>query len=102
MHMLWVMLALLVLYILRAFMGPTVWDRLLAMNLISTKTIIIIVVLASALYGGTAFLLDFAIIYALSSFLGTIFIALFLSERRLGKRRVRPKRSKENIDNGEE
>ena len=87
MFVLWIILGLLVLYIIRAVLGPTVWDRLLAMNLISTKTIIIIVALASTFYDGMSFLLDFAIIYALSSFMGTIFIALFLSERRLGKRR---------------
>jgi multisubunit Na+/H+ antiporter MnhF subunit len=40
-------------------------------------------------YGGLAFLLDFAIIYALSGFMGTIFIALFLSDRKLGKRRAK-------------
>jgi len=87
MYALWIMLGLLVLYIVRAVMGPSIWDRLLAMNLISTKIIVIIVVLASVAYGGIAFLLDFAIIYALSGFMGTIFIALFLSDRKLGKRR---------------
>jgi multicomponent Na+:H+ antiporter subunit F len=69
----------------RAVKGPTVWDRLLGLNLISTKIIVIIIVMAS-IYEKT-FLLDFAIIYALSGFISTIFLALFLSERRLGKRR---------------
>ncbi|MCL2377168.1 MAG: monovalent cation/H+ antiporter complex subunit F [Defluviitaleaceae bacterium] len=87
MYMIWILIGLLVLYIVRAVLGPSIWDRLLAMNLISTKIIVIIVVLASAAYGGLAFLLDFAIIYALSGFMGTIFIALFLSDRKLGKRR---------------
>jgi len=82
---LWAMFALLALYLVRAVRGPSIWDRLLSLNLISTKIIVVIIVYASV--GGVAFLLDFAIIYSLSGFLGTIFLALFLSERRLGKRR---------------
>jgi multicomponent Na+:H+ antiporter subunit F len=81
----WAMLLLLVLYVIRAVKGPTVWDRLLGLNLIATKIIVIIIVVAS-IYE-KSFLLDFAIIYALSGFISTIFLALFLSERRLGKRR---------------
>jgi len=52
------------------------------MNLISTKIITMIVVFASI--SGSAFILDFAIIYALSGFIGTIFVALFLLERQKG------------------
>jgi len=81
----WVMLVLLALYLVRAVIGPSVWDRLLGLSLISTKIIVIIIVVAS-IYD-KPFLLDFAIIYALSGFIGTIFIALFLSKQRLGRRR---------------
>ena len=80
-----IMLGLLLTYLGRVIIGPSVWDRLLGMNLISTKIIMIIIVLAS-IYE-RSFILDFAIIYALSGFIGTIFIALFLSERNLRKRR---------------
>jgi len=80
---LWIMLGLLLLYIVRVAKGPSVWDRLLGLNLISTKIIVITIVFAS-IYE-TTFLLDFAILYALSSFIGTIFIALFLSRRNLLK-----------------
>lgn len=86
------MLGLSVLYIIRALRGPSIWDRLLAMNLIATKIIIMIIAYASEV--NSAFLLDFAIIYALSGFIGTIFISLFLSERKLGKRRSRGKGAK--------
>ena len=85
MYVIWVMLFLLVLYLVRAIKGPSIWDRLLAMNLIATKIIVIIVVFASL--AGEAFLLDFTLLYTLSSFIGTIFIAIFLSKQRLGKRR---------------
>jgi len=80
-----IMLGLLVPYLIRVVMGPSVWDRLLGLNLVLSKTIIIIVLFASIL--NTSFLLDFAIIYALSGFIGTIFMALFLSRRDLQKGR---------------
>jgi len=79
MYALWVMLVFLFVYIWRAIKGPSLWDRLLAMNIIATKTIIIIIIYASV--NDISYMLDFAIIYALFGFIGTIFIALFLSER---------------------
>lgn len=82
-----IMLGLLVPYLVRVVIGPSVWDRLLGLNLILSKTIIIIVLYASIL--NTSFLLDFAIVYAISGFIGTIFMALFLSRRNLQKGRRR-------------
>jgi len=84
-----IMLGLLVPYLARVVMGPSVWDRLLGLNLILSKTIIIIVLYASI--SNTTFLLDFAIIYALSGFIGTIFMALFLSQRDMQKGRRKHK-----------
>ena len=78
-----IMLGLLVPYLARVIQGPSVWDRLLGMNLILSKTIIIIIIFAVIF--DTTFLLDFAIIYALSGFIGTIFLALFLSQRNMQK-----------------
>ena len=75
----WCMVALLVLYFFVVVTGPSVWDRLLAINLIAFKVTIIIVLFAS-IYD-SAFLLDAAIIYTLSGFIGTIFIALFFSKK---------------------
>ena len=79
MYVLWIMLAYLFLYFVVVVTGPSVWDRLLGMNLVSTKIIIIIIVFASV--HKTAYLLDFAIIYALFGFIGVIFVALFLLGR---------------------
>jgi len=84
------LIGLLVPYIALVIKGPSVWDRLLGTNLIATKIIVIIVVYAAITE--TPFLLDFAIIYALSGFIGTIFIALFLQER---NRRRNEERNKE-------
>ena len=82
MHIMWILLAYLFLYIIRAVMGPSVWDRLMGMNLISTKIIVIIAVVASM--HNTAYYLDFAIIYALFGFIGAIFVSLFLLNRTQG------------------
>ena len=79
MCVLWIMSAYLLLYFVRAVRGPSIWDRLLGMNLISTKIIIIVIFFASV--HETAYLLDFAIIYALFGFIGVIFVALFLLGR---------------------
>jgi len=78
-----IMLGLLTPYLVRVIIGPSVWDRLLGMNLILSKTIVIIILFAAIF--DTTFLLDFAIIYALSGFIGTIFLSLFLSQRNLQK-----------------
>ena len=82
---LWVMMACLIMCIVRTMKGPSAWDRLLGMSLMSTKLIVMIVVFAT-IYD-LAYILDFAIIYALFGFIGTIFISIFLVnlERRTKK-----------------
>ena len=84
MYILWILLVYLFLFMVRVIMGPSVWDRLLGMNLISVKIIMIIIVYASVYE--TAFILDFAIIYTLFGFIGVIFTALFLLERAKDRR----------------
>jgi len=79
MYIFWIMFIFLFLYIIRIVLGPSIWDRLLGLNLISTKIIIIIVLYAS--WQDTSYLLDFAIGYILLGFIGTIFIARFLLGR---------------------
>ena len=80
MYILWVMLAFLLLYLGMTIKGPSVWDRLLGMTLISSKVIVMILVFSA--FQETAYLLDYAIIYALSGFIGTMFIALYLGNRK--------------------
>ena len=91
-YIIWAMLGLTVLYIIRAVKGPSIWDRLLALTLISAKIIIMIVAYAAAVE--ITFLLDFAIIYALSGFITIIFITLFLSHSKVGKTRRKKKGAK--------
>ncbi|MCL2588126.1 MAG: monovalent cation/H+ antiporter complex subunit F [Oscillospiraceae bacterium] len=84
MWVLWILLAFLALYFVIAVKGPSVWDRLLGLNLISTKIVIIILVFAS--FRDSAYLLDYAIVFALLGFIGTIFVILFWGSKWAQKR----------------
>ncbi len=64
---------------LRAILGPTVWDRVLGFNLLSSKIVMIIVLFAFLLE--KSYLLDIALIYALFGFGGTVMIARFVEKR---------------------
>lgn len=64
---------------IRILIGPTVWDRLLAFNLLSSKLIMIIVM--CAIIFEKHYLLDIAITYALLGFVSTLFIARFVKDR---------------------
>ena len=74
-----VLMVFFVIIMIRVIQGPSVWDRVLGFNLISSKIILIIVALASTT--NTGFILDVAIIYAMFGFLGEIFLVQFLSKR---------------------
>ncbi|MGD8439374.1 MAG: monovalent cation/H+ antiporter complex subunit F [Holophagae bacterium] len=54
----------------RSIAGPTVFDRILALNSFGTKTVLLIA-LVGYLSGRPAFL-DLALVYALMNFIGTI------------------------------
>ncbi|MAF99919.1 MAG: monovalent cation/H+ antiporter complex subunit F [Arenicellales bacterium] len=72
------MIAILIamtLILVRAFLGPTVFDRILAVNSFGTKTVLFI-----AVYGfltGRPEFLDIALVYALINFIGTIAVLRF-------------------------
>lgn len=65
--------------IARALLGPTVYDRILAVNMFGTKTVLLISVLAY-LQGRPGFL-DLALAYALINFIGTMAVLRFFRER---------------------
>lgn len=60
----------MVLALVRAFMGPTAYDRLLAANLFGTKTVLLIAALA--FLTGRPDVLDIALAYALINFIGVV------------------------------
>lgn len=65
--------------IIRMVMGPTIWDRMLTFNQLSSK-IVISMVFYSILSKQT-FILDIALVYTLFSFVATVLIAHFVKER---------------------
>ena len=69
------------LMLFRAVKGPTVYDRVLAVNSFGTKTVLLIGVLGF-LMGRPAFL-DIALLYALINFIATIAILKFFRYGRL-------------------
>jgi len=69
-----ILIALTTLSLIRVIIGPTIWDRLLGLNLITSKIIMFLVVLAYVV--DKTYILDFAIIYALLGFIGIMFIAI--------------------------
>lgn len=79
------MVALLVamgLALTRALLGPTVYDRILAVNAFGTKTVLLI-----ALHGflvGRPDFVDIALVYALINFVGTIAVLKFFEYGELG------------------
>ena len=56
--------------IVRAFSGPTLYDRILAVNMFGTKTVLIIAVLGFLM--GRPEFLAIALVYALINFVGVI------------------------------
>jgi len=63
----------------RALLGPTVYDRVLAVNMFGTKTALLLAVIAFQ-YGRPDFL-DLALAYALINFVGVLAVLEFFQNR---------------------
>ncbi len=63
----------------RAIIGPSVYDRVLAMNMFGTKTVLLLAVIAFIL--GRPDFLDLALIYALINFIGVLAVLEFFQDR---------------------
>ena len=68
----------------RALLGPTIYDRVLAVNTFGTKTVLLIAVLG--FLTGRPDFLDISLIYALINFIGTIAVLKLLKYGDLGTR----------------
>ncbi len=66
------------LAVARALLGPTVFDRILAVNMFGTKAVLLVAVFA--FFSGRPDLLDIALLYSLLNFIGVV-AALRLVER---------------------
>ncbi|PSP93245.1 cation:proton antiporter [Halobacteriales archaeon QS_9_68_42] len=72
-----VVLAVVVLY--RAVRGPTMQDRVVAVNVLGTNTVVILALLSAAL--DVPYFLDIALVYALLNFLMAVAISKFTVDR---------------------
>jgi multicomponent Na+:H+ antiporter subunit F len=69
----------MVLALVRALLGPSVYDRVLAVNVFGTKTVLLLAVIAF-LYGRPDFL-DLALAYALINMVGILAVLEFFQNR---------------------
>ena len=69
----------MVLALVRALMGPSVYDRVLAVNVFGTKTVLLLSVIAF-LYGRPDFL-DLALAYALVNMVGVLAVLEYFQNR---------------------
>lgn len=71
-----VLVALILLCLVRLYLGPTLADRAIAVDTVNTLTVAVLILL------GVSFrqiiFVDVAIVYALLSFVSTLFIAKYL------------------------
>ena len=80
-HFFFFILTILILvYIYRVFQGPTVYDRILGLNGISTKAILMLTILGS-LYGRVEMFVDIALGYAVLNIVGGLAVGKYLEHK---------------------
>ena len=75
-----------ILVLVRLFLGPTLYDRVLALNAFGTLAVLMISVVGF-LFGRPDFL-DIALLYALLNFIGTIAILKFFRYKVIGDKKA--------------
>lgn len=73
--------ATIMLSLYRAVVGPGVFNRVAAVNVIGTKTIVILVVVGY--YFERPYFFDIALLYAMLNFIGTLVFAKYLERGEL-------------------
>jgi multicomponent Na+:H+ antiporter subunit F len=76
-------LVTILLALLRGLLGPTVYDRILALNMVATKIVLLIAV--SGFLTGRPEFLDLGLLYALISFIGLLAVLRFSKYGELGR-----------------
>ena len=80
-HFFFFILTILILvYMYRVFQGPTVYDRILGLNGISTKAIILLTILGS-LYSRLEMFVDIALGYAVLNVVGGLAVGKYLEHK---------------------
>jgi multicomponent Na+:H+ antiporter subunit F len=75
-----VLAVLIVIYLYRVVRGPTIYDRILGLNGISTKAVIVLVVIGTV-YERVEMFVDISTGYALLNLVGALAMAKFLEQR---------------------
>ena len=65
----------------RIIVGPTAIDRVVAINIIGTKTAVLLVIIG-ALFDNVGMFVDFALAYALLNFIGSLAASRYLNRTR--------------------
>jgi len=76
-------LVTMLLALLRGLLGPTVYDRILALNMVATKIVLLIAV--SGFLTGRPEFLDLGLLYALISFISLLAVLRFSKYGELGR-----------------
>lgn len=84
------------LMLLRALLGPTLYDRVLAVNSFGTKTVLLLALLGFLM--GRPDFLDIGLLYAMINFVATIAILKFVRYRTFQVSLIDPQKSKVNGD----
>jgi multicomponent Na+:H+ antiporter subunit F len=66
----------------RALKGPTIYDRIVAVNVFGTKTVLIVALISHITGHGD--LIDVALVYALINFIGIVTVLKLVKTRDLG------------------
>ena len=74
------LIAAMILALARAFAGPTVYDRILAVNQIGSQTVLLIAVMGFVT--GRPDFLDISLLYALINFVATIAVLRYVKRGR--------------------
>lgn len=68
-------LIVMLLALVRALLGPSLYDRILAVNMFGTKTVLLVAVFG--VFSGRADIVDIALVYALVNFISIIAVLRF-------------------------
>jgi multicomponent Na+:H+ antiporter subunit F len=75
--------ATMALALIRALKGPTIYDRILAVNVFGTKTVLVVALIAFVT--GHADLIDVALVYAMINFIAIVAILKLVKMRDLAR-----------------
>lgn len=76
-----ILLILMLPLIYRVLVGPTAVDRIVATNMIGTKTTVVLLFIGS-IYERLEMFVDFALTYALLNFIGSLTISWYFQRKR--------------------